>query len=366
MGQHNLRRILRREWPRIVLAARGTLAALAALAVAVFLQLQCPYWAAMTALIVIQPTRGLLLEKSFYRLVGTAIGSAAGLMMLLTAGSPAMLTIILSLWLAACVGIGNVLYGLRSYSALVAGCTGAVIAMAGYNSPPHLHDLVFGRIACIIIGIVVSTTVTLFFTYRGSKRELLDRLRKAAVTDIEWVALLLRGGQSKEVVTLRQDILVEISEIEEAMDAAWAGTLDLKKKKRHVRRLIVSLLSLLEAGKLAGVQLSLQGGRGSGHDSWREQLAVHLEEIARDLDKHGSTRAEATELATVLAEAGAHLPLLGETLGELVNSLQLVISEWDTTAQTTERPASKPFIRHRDWQEAGRAALRAACAIGAV
>lgn len=41
------------------------------------LKLENPYWAAMTALIVIQPTRGLLFEKSFYRLVGTVILYAA-------------------------------------------------------------------------------------------------------------------------------------------------------------------------------------------------------------------------------------------------------------------------------------------------
>lgn len=78
MNRHNLYRMLRRERPHIVLAARGTFAAIAALAVASLLNLECPYWAAMTALIVIQPTRGLLLEKSYYRLVGTAVGSVAG------------------------------------------------------------------------------------------------------------------------------------------------------------------------------------------------------------------------------------------------------------------------------------------------
>jgi len=155
-----VRKILRREWPTLLLAVRGTLAALLALAAALALKLECPYWAAMTALIVIQPTLGLLLEKSYYRLVGTAIGSVAGMMMLLSSRSPAMLTVLLALWLAACVGAGNLQYGLRSYGAMVAGCTGAVIAMAGYNNPPHLHDLVFGRIARIVIGIVVSTTVT--------------------------------------------------------------------------------------------------------------------------------------------------------------------------------------------------------------
>ena len=203
----------------------------------------------MTALIIIHPTRGLLLEKSYYRLVGTAVGSVAGMMLLLSSRSPAMLTILLALWLAACVGAGNLQYGLRSYGAMVAGCTGAVIAMAGSNNPPHLHDLVFGRIACIVIGIVISTTVTLFFTHHRSKRELLDRLRKVTMANIEWVALLVRGADEKELIALRQDILVEIADIEGTLDAAWTGSLDLKRRKRHVRSLVVSLLSLLEAGK---------------------------------------------------------------------------------------------------------------------
>ncbi|QEM67727.1 FUSC family protein [Geobacter sp. FeAm09] len=362
--RYYFRRLVRREWPRIVLAARGTVAALAALVVAIFLHLECPYWAAMTALIVIQPTRGLLLEKSFFRLIGTATGSVAGVAMLLTATSPAMLTLLLALWLALCVGIGNLLYGLRSYGALIGGCTGAVIAMSGYNNSSHLHDLVFGRVACIIVGIVVSTTVTLFFTHRNSKRELLFRLAKVAVADLEWVALLLRGGSKEDLNALRQDIFVEIADIEGTMDAAWAGSFDLKRRKRRIRNLIVSLLSLLEAGKLAGDYLTLQGAHQA---PWREELARHLEEMARQLEQHKSTKQATARLTAFLAEARPHLPLLGEAMGELVNALQLVIDEWDnTTTHGPERPATNLYIRNRDWLEAGRAALRAACAIGAV
>jgi uncharacterized membrane protein YccC len=354
---------LRREWPHIILAARGTLAALLALAVAVLLKLECPYWAAMTALIVIQPTRGLLLEKSYYRLVGTAVGSVAGMLMLLSSRSPVMLTILLALWLAVCVGAGTLQYGLRSYGAMVAACTAAVIAMAGYNNPPHLHDLVFGRIACIVIGIVVSTTVTLFFTHRRSKRELLDRLRAVTMANIEWVALLVRGGEEKTLLAQRQDILVEIADIEGSVDAAWAGSLDLKRRKRQVRDLIVSLLALLETGKLAGDRLVRQD---SGSAPWRESLARHLEDVALHLAEQGSTRPDAAEIRSVLSETRVHAPLLAETLAELINALQLVVDEWDTTTPKTERPASSRFIRHRDWQEAGRAAVRAAAAIAAV
>ncbi|MDD2900383.1 MAG: FUSC family protein, partial [Desulfuromonadaceae bacterium] len=353
----------RHEWPHIVLAARGTVAAVAALTVAVSLKLECPYWAAMTALIVIQPTRGLLLEKSYYRLIGTAVGSVAGMMMLLSSRSPLMLTLLLAIWLAACVGAGNLQYGLSSYGAMVAGCTSAVIAMAGYNNPPHLPDLVFGRIACIVIGIVVSTTAALFFAHSRSKRELLDRLRAVTTANIEWMALLVRGGDDEKRSAIRQNILVEIADIEETLDAAWAGSIDLKRRKRHIRKLIVSLLSLLEAGKVAADHLARLD---SSRTSWRECIALHLEEVALHLSEHGSTRPDASRVRSVLSETGALVPLLSVTLGELISVLELVIDEWDSTAPKSERPASTTFIRHRDWQEAARAALRAAAAISAV
>jgi uncharacterized membrane protein YccC len=94
------RQILTRQWPQTIIAARGTATALTALAVAAYLHLECPYWAAMTALIVIQPTRGLFLEKSFYRIIGTVIGSTAGLVLLLYFPSPAILTCLLTVWIA--------------------------------------------------------------------------------------------------------------------------------------------------------------------------------------------------------------------------------------------------------------------------
>ena len=357
-----LRRLLAHHRPPVMLAVRGTLAALAALAVALFLHLECPYWAAMTALIVIQPTRGLLLEKSFYRLVGTAVGSAAGLLMLLYTGSPATLTVLLSLWLAACVGIGNLLYGLRSYGAMVAACTGAIIAMAGYNNPPHLHELVFARIACIVVGIVVSTTVTLFFTQRRTGPELLGLLVKVAAADIAWLALLLRGGGENDLSALRQDMLVEIADIEAALDAVCAGSIGMKKRKRHVRSLIVSLLALLEAGKMAEPRLARLDCDAA---LWRGPVAGRLEEVAWRLSQKG-TIAQVPQLEELTVGTGTHLALLAVTFHELIASLRQLIDQWDRTAQSQERPATSRFIRHRDWREAGRAALRAACAIAAV
>lgn len=360
-----LRLALLHQRPCFVQAVRGTAAVLAALVVATLLQLENPFWAAMTALIVIQPTRGLLLEKSFYRLVGTVAGSASGLLLILATRSPLMLTVALTLWVSCCVGIGNLLYGLRSYAFMMAACTCSVIAMSGYLSPPHIYSIAFGRIACIIVGIIVTTGVTALFTPRRSGDELTDRLGRVAGETVEWLALLLYKGQKSMLARRGQDILIEIAEIEGLLDDATAGSFRFKQQKRQQRNLLAALLSLLAVGRLVKEQLNRQNMPDRGQEQWRELLARHLDVVAGKLTNLSPVNC-LDELAAVVARVQLHLPLLGETLTDLVNSLHLVLVDCGAMAVATKAPARPRLIRHRDWQEARRAAIRAALAIAAV
>ncbi|GFE56285.1 FUSC family protein [Geobacter sp. AOG1] len=366
MTLHNLCRLLRRERPRVMFAIRGAAAALAALTVAVLLKLECPFWAAMTAIIVVQPTRGLLLEKSYYRLVGTVVGSGAGMLLLLHTRSPVTLTIALSLWVGGCALIGNLVYGLRSYSCLLAGYTCSVIAILGFQNLPNLHDLAFGRIAGTFIGIIVATTVTFLFTPRQSKGEFMARLHRAAGETIAWLALVLRQGRKGGSIRLERDIVMEIAEIESLVDIVGAGSFSFKKRKRHVQSLIVSLLSLLAAGRLAGERFARHGGEQCRGDYWRDQLSLHLEKVAVNLEGSGSTLACADELQTVAIEATAHLPFLGESLDELVTSLRIVLADYEAVTVTPTAEPTSRLVAHRDWQVAWRAAIRATIAILAV
>ncbi|BBA71523.1 p-hydroxybenzoic acid efflux pump subunit AaeB [Geobacter sulfurreducens] len=353
-----IRRFIDQHWPHLVSAARGTAAALAALAAAMHLKLENPYWAAMTALIVIQPTRGLLFEKSFYRLVGTVIGSAAGLLLLLSTDSPLVLAMALSFWVAACVGVGNLLYGLRSYAFMMAACTCVVVAMSAYQNPPHLVGIAFGRVACIVVGVIVSTVVTALFTPRQSGNGLEGRLRRIAADSVAWLALLLRQGRVYALARREQDILIEIAEVEQLLDAAGAGSLRLKKQKHHAQGLIAALLSLLAVGRLAGEGLSRHDDGDRCRDGWRSQLGRRLDEVARGLES--ATTVNCTdEMAAAAAEAQTHLPLLGESLNDIVASLRPVLAGDGTMAGPFAPQPANLFIHHRDWREARRAALRA-------
>ncbi len=81
-----------RGWPRaerreLVHAVRTTLAAVGALLIARLCKLPEAYWAAITAMIVMQSTLGAALAISKQRLVGTALGALAGAIFATYAGS---------------------------------------------------------------------------------------------------------------------------------------------------------------------------------------------------------------------------------------------------------------------------------------
>ncbi|MBJ6749785.1 FUSC family protein [Geomonas anaerohicana] len=349
---------------KIVLALRGTLAALTALVVARFLEIENPYWAAMTALIVIQPTRGLIFEKSFYRLVGTVLGSLAALLLLESTSSPFLLTLALVIWISGCVGIGNLLYGLRSYAFLMAACTCGVLVMSGVMNPLRVHEIVFGRIACIVIGILVTTVVTALFTPRSPRQEVERRLETVTTDAVLWLAALLGQGRNEKVARLEHALLMELADLEACLDPVGAASPGFRKRKRQVKALISALLSLLAAGRLAAEHLNCHRDVDGSHQRWRELLSRRLSEAVGRV----GTSADSfyAELEGITAHARSHLPLLGETLGGVVDALGDVLGGYQVSAGGCEQMPPHRLIRHRDWMEAGRAAFRSGLVIAVV
>ena len=351
--------------PQFVLATRNTAAVLLALLLASSLKLESPYWAAMTALIVIQPTRGLLFEKSFYRLLGTAIGSVAGLLLLLLNGSSIVITLALSLWVAGCVGIGNLLYGFRSYACMMAGLTCAVIAMSAYLNPLHLYSLAFGRIADVFIGIIVATAVTALFTPRRLGDNIETQLSGIAAEIVGWLGLMLRTARRGELHRREQDLLITIAEIENRLDTTSADSLGGKAQKRRLQSLIASLLALLAIGRSIHERLDDSHSPSQLPAPWRVRLVGQLEEIA-DLLKNSKKVSCLSEMTETVAETKSHLPLLGQALDEIVSSLHaMLVSSGTLVAPQGGEPMYR-FIRRQDWKQAVQAAIRTALALAAV
>src|SRR6478736_6350496 len=109
-----------------------TIASLLAMVVADAFRITNPWWAAMAVWMVSQPIRGLLLERSAAQLIGTCIGTTvgAGMMHIFTQQVPLLLG--LSVWLAACCGVANLMRHQRAYGGVLAGLSAAVVVIMGW------------------------------------------------------------------------------------------------------------------------------------------------------------------------------------------------------------------------------------------
>lgn len=151
-------------WQNIAFASRLAVAAIAALAIAYWLELQDPQWAIVTVYILAQPITGAALAKGMYRVIGTVAGGLVGLIIIaLFSQMPVPLIGSIALALGVCFYIGAQMRNFTAYGFLIAGYTTALVGLEGAFNPTGAWQIALDRIAEIIIGIVCVTTVSLLF-----------------------------------------------------------------------------------------------------------------------------------------------------------------------------------------------------------
>src|ERR1700742_1205459 len=87
-------------WREALFSVKSFIAAMIALYIAFRLNLDEPSWSVTTVYIVSQQFAGMVLAKSFYRVLGTFIGAAASLLFVaLFSNSPELFCLALALWM---------------------------------------------------------------------------------------------------------------------------------------------------------------------------------------------------------------------------------------------------------------------------
>ena len=246
----------RPELPAIF-ALRTTSAALCAFAVAWSLGIHHPWWAAMTVWLVAQPTRGLLLERSIARLVGTVCGALVGALVLgLLAQDRLAALVAVAAWLALCAGFGSTFRHFRNYGFVLAGYTASIVVLFGLGEGVSDPGLALDRVVCTVIGILGSTVFSI--------RALPDRSRELAHRRAEIVERCLVHVEEflrKDTVSKHErTLLSEIAALDRSVDDDAAGSLRRLREARRTRRISGLLLELLglTARSQAGRSLRLQ------------------------------------------------------------------------------------------------------------
>src|SRR5215472_1237368 len=143
-----------------IFAAKTTASGLIALLVAFAFQLDQPQWTLLTVFIVAQPQSGLVLAKSFYRIIGTLLGAAVALVFVALFAQERVLFLgALALWIGLCTFGSQYVRNFVAYSFVLSGYTVAIVGIPGALDAGNAFYIATGRVTEVCLGIVVAATV---------------------------------------------------------------------------------------------------------------------------------------------------------------------------------------------------------------
>ncbi|TPW34852.1 FUSC family protein [Oecophyllibacter saccharovorans] len=200
--------LLQPDFKAVVFAFRTTMAACLALGVALWMELDSPAWAAMTVWSVAQLTRGESLSKARWRIVGTLIGSTAGIgLHALVPQAPWLFFPLLAIWVGVCSGLATFVSNFRAYALVLAGYTCAIVATDAAPDGNHVFMIAVSRGSYIILGVICETLVAFVFSPNQillAHRALKQTLQSALIVATTTLASILRRGTAAENMARQQ------------------------------------------------------------------------------------------------------------------------------------------------------------------
>ncbi|MBO9641736.1 MAG: FUSC family protein [Pseudacidovorax sp.] len=365
-GAPSFDRLARRlgfEPARLAFTLRTAAGSGVALLLAGLLGLDHPQWAAMTVWIAAQPLRGHLIEKSLFRLLGTATGAAYGVALVaLGQGSPAVLVPGLALWAGLCAGAGQLLRGFASYGTLLAGYSAAMVALLDASHPTHIAAFGLDRLLTIGLGVVVALAVSLRFAARPPADALHLRTRTLCLERLRELAAWARTG-ALPVHTARDTQLAELARLEEGLELQVAGRLDSRREVRALRQALTAQVGLLLWWPGAQAPTRADGA------ALADALQATLDAAAAGRPVGPSLLQAATVAEAQDAELAAVLRRLGVAAGSIESPAGGAGARAPSAAPSGAQPqaAFEPtVVLHRDWIAARETFLRSVLTLGLI
>ena len=289
-------------WDRATVQ-RGLWLALAAwlsFALAASLHVHNAYWAAMPVWVISQSSRGVLLERALYRVIGTLAGAAAGFVLVHLPLPPYALLPLLAAWIALNAGLTHVLRGVRGYAALLAGMTAAIVVLPALISPSDSLAIAVARVDCTLIGVLVSTLVLAFSTPEAPLAAFYAEVRAVSAQAVAYAARALQGLAPEDGSEERR-ILGLISHLESTARLHAAGSVEGYRRRGDVDRQVLGSLMTMAAAQSARHSRSLDpdlpGKLGGLAEHLRTAPTLQLDEVAIRLDTAGDPALERLDTA---------------------------------------------------------------------
>ena len=228
-------------------AVRTWLASMLALYVSYALQLDAPYWAWLTVWIVAQPSPGMVLSKSLYRVIGTIGGSILGIILIaFFAQTPELFVLALALLVGGCTVVSNVLTNFRAYATVLAAYTAGIVASDAISAPDQVFFIAMARSSAILIGIACSILVTSLFAPHRAEAETREKLRDA-LKDAARRAVFSWKDSNEERLRIGRKLIFELITLNTLIEFAAAESGVFRMQANQARSVIAHIFSLISA-----------------------------------------------------------------------------------------------------------------------
>ncbi len=300
------------RWIPWIFAAKTTASGLLALLVAFTFNLDQPYWALLTVFIVSQPQKdGLILAKSFYRIIGTFIGAGGALVLVALFAQERVLFLgALAIWIGLCAFGSQYARNWAAYGFVLSGYTVAIVGIPGALDPVNAFYIAMGRVTEISLGIMTTAAISHLVLPMSLATSLRQAIAGARAEVSDYAIALLRG---REATSLRTKLLGQAITIENLRASAIFEDRDIRDRSDSLRRLDIAMLGVVDVAHLLGRSLDWlrRGGAVIGRG-----LDGALTKAAAAIDLWRGGKLDAAGLSRRLARASASLPLARELYRE--------------------------------------------------
>ncbi|NLS07729.1 FUSC family protein [Rhizobium sp. P32RR-XVIII] len=250
-----------RDW---LFSGKAFLASMAALFIALSLDLPRPYWAMAAVYVVANPLAGATSSKGLFRALGTLIGAAAAVLFVpLFVNAPVLLSLVVALWTGTLLFISMLDRSSRSYVFMLAGYSLPLIALPTVGSPETIFDTALARSEEIIIGIVCASVVSAVVFPTSVGTVLGPRISSWLDDAGTWADEILRGeGATPATPLKRQKLAADVTGLDLIISQLGydAGTRDIVRHSRELRGRMLMLLPLFSSLADRLHALKMQGG----------------------------------------------------------------------------------------------------------
>lgn len=351
-----------------------------------------PATAMMTVFIVAQPQSGLVIAKSFYRLLGTLVGSLATWLLVAGLAQQRELFIIaMSLWIGVCVAGAARFRDFQAYAFVLAGYSSCIIGFPAVLQPEQFFEIAQSRISEIMLGILCAAVISdalfpqrlaqkMVTTLRGQFSNLVGFVQKAVAGPLDRTVTIhdqLRFvADVLALESLRASSIFESPDSRIRDDRLRLFNADFMTVSTTLHAIQQLAQRLREQGRdraLAALrpcvasfapQLLLENGHVVAMAAEAPMLAARLERLLPEL-RTQLQAAHETLAGTVAAEELLDFECAAELVEDFAAELLTLTQTYASLARPSGRPARRApaFIPHSELSEAVLAGVRATAAM---